>query len=88
MKACLSPEAQNSYPISGLCGSFNYKYIYYGCSSDTVEEFFDMVNDPEENTNLINNSSYDSLIQFYRNRLAVLRQNFMIRYQELRSVAI
>jgi len=49
--------------------TMDYKYIEYGCSSVT-EEFFDLTTDPEENTNLINNSAYDSLIEVYRGKLA------------------
>jgi hypothetical protein len=43
-----------------------YKYIFHSCNSDTVEELFDMVNDPLELTNQINNSAYNSVIQQYR----------------------
>jgi len=42
-----------------------YKYNYYYCNQVT-EEFFDLINDPEEDTNQINNPAYQSLIQYYR----------------------
>lgn len=45
-----------------------FKYIHYTCT-DSVEEFFDMVNDPLELTNLINNSTYAAIIETYRNKL-------------------
>ena len=48
--------------------SLQYKYNYYYCDS-TTEEFFNLINDPGENTNLINTSSYQTLIQQYRDRL-------------------
>ncbi|MGB3075690.1 MAG: sulfatase/phosphatase domain-containing protein, partial [Chitinophagales bacterium] len=44
----------------------HYKYVHYTCFTDTVEEFFDMVNDSLELTNQINNSAYQSLIAQYR----------------------
>ena len=65
-----------SWPFIRGVRSFTNKYVYYGCSADTVEEFFDLVNDPEENTNLINNPSYSSLIQSYRDRLVVLQAQY------------
>lgn len=64
------------FPFIRAVRSLNYKYIYYGCSADTVEEFFDLVNDPEENKNLASNPSYESLIQHYRDRMAVLQEEF------------
>ena len=38
---------------------------------DTVEEFFDLVNDPGEVNNLINDSSSQSLIQILRDEMAM-----------------
>jgi len=69
-----------AYPIPSIRAvrSLDYKYIYYGCNDNTVEEFFDLINDPEENVNQINNSDYSSLIQTYRNRLLDLQ----IQYQD------
>lgn len=52
--------------------SLQYKYIYNYCTS-TTEEFYDLVNDPFENNNLINNSSYSALIETYRIKLDSLR---------------
>jgi arylsulfatase A-like enzyme len=51
---------------------FFYKYIAYDCSS-TTEEFFDMVNDPQELENLVNNSAYDSIIASYRSSLSLIK---------------
>jgi hypothetical protein len=45
-----------------------YKYNYYFCS-DTTEEFFDLTLDPLENTNLINEATYQPLINEYRLKL-------------------
>jgi len=45
--------------------SLNYKYNYYYCD-ELTEEFFDLLNDPEENTNLINDSDHLELIEQYR----------------------
>ncbi|MBK9732823.1 MAG: sulfatase-like hydrolase/transferase [Chitinophagaceae bacterium] len=53
-------------PIKRSIRDQYYKYIHYSCNSDTVEEFFDMVNDSLEITNQINNSAYQSLIAKYR----------------------
>jgi N-acetylglucosamine-6-sulfatase len=50
-----------------------FKYLYYGCTNQTTEEFFDMVNDPGELVNLINTTSYQSLIQKYRDKLAAAK---------------
>ncbi|MBA3648684.1 MAG: sulfatase-like hydrolase/transferase [Chitinophagales bacterium] len=52
---------------------FNYKYIDSRCTS-TVEEFYDLVNDPKENLNLINSSNYGSEIQKYRDKMDSLKQ--------------
>lgn len=51
---------------------FHYKYIKSFCPTAT-EQFFDLQTDPHENTNLINNSSYASLISQYRLRLDSFR---------------
>lgn len=52
--------------------SLTYKYVKHYCTS-TVEEFYDLVNDPKEDDNLINNSSYATLIQSYRDVLDSIR---------------
>ncbi|MBX7110190.1 MAG: sulfatase-like hydrolase/transferase [Chitinophagales bacterium] len=52
--------------------TLQYKYNYYYCNS-TTEEFFDLVNDPDENENLISNPAYSVLIQSYREKLDSLR---------------
>ena len=51
----------------------NYKYTYYVCNHNDVEEFFDMKNDSMELYNLINSSSYQSIIQAYRQKLDSMR---------------
>jgi N-acetylglucosamine-6-sulfatase len=55
--------------------SLQYKYTYYYCNSNT-EEFFDLVNDPQENNNVIKEASYATLIQSYREKLDSLRIAF------------
>ncbi len=64
------------YPETGTCWdgvfSFKYKYIYSYCNSMT-EEFFDLTLDPKENTNLIFDTTYASIIQEYRVKLDSLR---------------
>ncbi|MCY7409394.1 MAG: sulfatase-like hydrolase/transferase [Chitinophagales bacterium] len=45
-----------------------YTYTTFTCS-DTTEFLFDMVNDPLELTNLINNSAFKSVLNVYRQRL-------------------
>ncbi|MEO5673568.1 MAG: sulfatase-like hydrolase/transferase [Chitinophagales bacterium] len=49
-----------------------YKYITYQCKNTTAE-FFDLINDPLEMTNLINTSSYSSLVNTYKNKLTSLQ---------------
>jgi len=60
----LNDSADNSRSVR----SFAYKYNYYYCDHNT-DEFFDLINDPHENTNLINNVSYQDLIQEYRSKM-------------------
>ncbi len=45
----------------------DYKYIKYFCTNVT-EEFFDLVNDPHELTNLVNDTTYQDLIQEFRQK--------------------
>lgn len=52
--------------------SLKYKYTYYYCDHVT-EEFFDLVRDPAENINLINELQYQGLIQDYRQKLDSFR---------------
>lgn len=49
-----------------------YKYIKSFCN-DTTEQFFDLVNDPKENTNLINDPYYEEIISYYRCKLDSMR---------------
>lgn len=57
----------------------HYKYIKSYCANN-VEQFFDLVNDPHENTNLINTAAYQTLINTYRYKLdsfmVALNDNF------------
>lgn len=53
----------------------NYKYITYNCT-ETTEEFFDLVNDPQENINLFNDPAYATLLQEYRDKLVFLRNYY------------
>lgn len=66
----------NKFPYIRAIRDFNFKYVYYGCNSDTTEEFFDLVNDSFEMKNLINDINYDSIIQVYRNQLAASKLEF------------
>lgn len=61
----------NTPQIRGV-RSNQFKYIKHYCTSNT-EEFYDLVNDPKENTNLINTASYSSIINTYRQVLDSLR---------------
>lgn len=45
--------------------STQYKYVKHYCTS-VVEEFYDLVNDPTEDVNLINSGAFSGLIQSYR----------------------
>ena len=46
----------------------DFKYVKYHCDSLT-EELFDLVNDPEENTNEIRNPAYATVVAHFRARL-------------------
>ncbi|MGB3073982.1 MAG: sulfatase-like hydrolase/transferase [Chitinophagales bacterium] len=65
----------NLIPALRSVRTLQYKYTYYYCNS-TAEEFFDLVNDPSENENLIGNPVYSALIQTYREKLDSLRTSF------------
>ena len=52
--------------------SRQYKYVKHYCNTIT-EEFYNLVSDPEEDTNQINNSAYAALIQSYRTKLDSMR---------------
>ncbi len=66
-------DDQAGAPIKRSIRDQHYKYIHYTCNSDTVEEFFDMVNDSLEITNQINNSAYQAIIQVYREKYDSIR---------------
>ncbi len=55
--------------------SFQYKYIFSACPTST-EEFFDLINDPQENTNLIFNPQYAAVIDSYRQKLEMYKQQY------------
>lgn len=55
--------------------SFDYKYVQYNCT-EVTGEFFDLNNDPQENTNLINNPAYATLIQEYQDKLTYWRNYY------------
>lgn len=57
-----------STPSIRAVRSLQYKYVKHYCNQLT-EEFYDLANDPSENVNEINNSSYTALITTYRNAL-------------------
>ena len=50
-----------------------FQYNKYFCL-DTTEELFDMINDPLQKINLVNDSSHKSILIHYRNNLDSLRQ--------------
>lgn len=66
----------NGSPSKRAIRDLHYKYIHYTCFADTVEEFFDMVNDSLELTNLVNNHNYDALVQTYREKFDSIRLVF------------
>lgn len=49
-----------------------YKYNWYQCSEQT-EEFFNLITDPDENTNLIASPAYANLVNTYRHLLDSMR---------------
>ncbi|MEO6169243.1 MAG: sulfatase-like hydrolase/transferase [Chitinophagales bacterium] len=55
--------------------SLSYKYIQYYCPEAT-EEFFDLILDPKENTNLVNDPAYAVLVNQYRDKLTFLRNYY------------
>lgn len=55
--------------------SLDYKYVQYYCPQRT-EEFFDLVNDPKENTNLVKDPAYSALLNEYRDKLTFLRNYY------------
>ncbi|MBX7107749.1 MAG: sulfatase-like hydrolase/transferase [Chitinophagales bacterium] len=63
------PEGGNKWEA---VRSLDYTYIYSLCNS-TTEEFFDLINDPQQNINLINDPAYAALIQIHRDQLDSLR---------------
>ncbi len=68
----LGKSPVGGFPTILSVRSFQYKYIFSGCNSVT-EEFYDLVSDPQENTNLIFKPAYAALIDTYRNKLTALK---------------
>jgi N-acetylglucosamine-6-sulfatase len=70
-----SPENSwvNLPPIRAV-RDLEHVLIDYGCQSDTVQEFFDLTNDPLQLTNQINNSAYSSTIDQYRAMLTTMAE--------------
>ncbi len=66
----------NGSPSKRAIRDLHYKYIHYTYFTDTVEEFFDMINDSLELTNLVNNQNYDALVQTYREKFDSIRLAF------------
>ncbi|MBP9884069.1 MAG: sulfatase-like hydrolase/transferase [Chitinophagales bacterium] len=63
----------SSSPSKRAIRDMQYKYTHYSCFSDTVEEFFDMVNDTLEMNNLINNQAYNVLVELYREKFNTIK---------------
>lgn len=55
--------------------SLEYKYVAYNCNQET-EEFFDLINDPKENVNLVNDPDFAALIEDYRDKLTFWRNYY------------
>ncbi|MEO6166131.1 MAG: sulfatase-like hydrolase/transferase [Chitinophagales bacterium] len=55
--------------------SFDFKYVKYNCNQVT-EELFDLVNDPYELTNLVNQAAYAPVLQQYRDKLTFWRNYY------------
>jgi hypothetical protein len=58
----------NAYAPYRAVRTLKSKYVMYLCDS-TVEEYFDLFNDPAENTNQINNSNYGLAASLLKNKL-------------------
>lgn len=52
--------------------TFDAKLIAYGCDSET-NEYFDLANDPLENTNMINNPDYGAAVDSLKSQLNYLK---------------
>jgi N-acetylglucosamine-6-sulfatase len=63
---------ENMTPAMRAVRTIQYKYIN-SCCEDTTEQFFDLVNDPHENTNLVNDPQYQTMVQYYRCKLDSMR---------------
>ncbi|MBA3648585.1 MAG: sulfatase-like hydrolase/transferase [Chitinophagales bacterium] len=64
----LIQDTLENYPDFRAVRSKQYKYIHYFCTAP-AEEFFDLTRDPKEDTNQINNPSYQLLVNEYRYKL-------------------
>src|SRR4030095_8461241 len=65
----------NCNPTFQAVRDFNYKYIQNQCSSFS-EEFYDLLSDPLENSNLIFDEDYESLVALYKNKLDSLKDYY------------
>ncbi|MBA3649761.1 MAG: sulfatase-like hydrolase/transferase [Chitinophagales bacterium] len=63
---------ENETPSMREARTMDYTLIKSFCDQET-EEFFDLVNDPRENINLINDPAYQSIIKYYRCKLDSMR---------------
>lgn len=64
--------SENMTPSMRAVRTIQYKYIN-SCCEDTTEQFFDLLNDPHENTNLVNDPQYQTIVQYYRCKLDSMR---------------
>jgi hypothetical protein len=72
IKGADNPFFETQTPSMRVVRSRTYKYAWYQCQEQT-EEFYDLVNDPGENNNLIQDPDYGSLIDSYRHILDSLQ---------------
>jgi hypothetical protein len=64
---------ENETPSIRAVRTQYFKYIYSFCDN-TTEQLFDLVNDAQENTNLINDPAYQVVAQYYRCKLDSFRR--------------
>lgn len=79
MYECLGDPSTGGLPTILAVRSFKYKYISSMCQT-LVEEFFDLVDDPEENINLINNPQYAATIETFRQKLETYKELYHYNY--------
>ncbi len=69
----LPPFLRNQTPAIRAVRTPYFKFIKSYCTSVT-EQLFDMVNDPQENVNLINDPYYQKVAEYYRCKLDSIRK--------------